>query len=531
MAAIQSRAALHARGFNLSLPMIGFVFGAICTGLPLLVHLYLPLVDLPNHIARLHIAETVGTGPLSRYYTYSNSLVPNSAVDFLWAGLGHPYGAIRFANLVMASYTVNMILSVMVLARVVHGRWTLWSAASALLVYSGPFFWGFQNFVWSLPFCLYGIALWLLLERRATWLRLAVFVPWASFLYLMHFFAFGFLAIALAGRELYTLFTPPDRLLRGLAARVALMLPFILPVFWLVYSLDKPPSPTAGNMITFGGLREHLMMLTSPLFAPNTAEFPALNQLAIAGLLLLAVVFSRQFSKQGPRLILNPLLRGPVIAIGLAAVFAPSWLNGVALVDIRAPALFCVLLIAGTSWQGLCARKATLLTMIFGALILARGVAMERFAAIYETDARNMLNVTETLPPGARLLPLRAPGKQRDTRFYHLQGLLVDQRDVFVPTLFQGVHALKLREEWHTSAHPALAAIDLRFIQDPAYYAMAPGFAQDWEHKFTYALLMDETELPLNPQLERVSSQGRFTLFRILPQNRAKGDLAFPSPD
>lgn len=517
MMANQSANALRLRSFYLSLPMTAFVFGAICTGLPLLLHLYLPLVDLPNHIARLYIAETSGMGPLARYYTYSNVLVPNSAVDFLWEGLGHPFGTVRFANLVMVSYAVNMIASAMVLARVVHGRWTTWSAASALLVYSAPFFWGFQNFVWSLPFCLYGIALWLAMERQATWRRLVIFVPFAALLYLMHFFAFGFLAIAVAGRELQTLWAKRDQLRRMIAIRIVLMLPFILPVFYLAFSLHEAPPSPAGTLTAFGGLTTRLSMLVSPLFSPNTNDFPAMNILSIVGLLLLVLVSSRVLSKQGPRLIIHPVMWGPTIAIGLAVGFAPSWLNGVALVEIRAPTLFCFLLIAGTSWQGLDARKAALLMMAFGAVILARGVAMERFSATYEADVRDMLDVTKALPAGARLLPLRAPGKQKDRRLYHLQGLLVAQRDVFVPTLFQGVHALTLREEWHSSAHPASSAIDIRFIQDPAYSAMAPVFAQDWERKFTYALLMDETDLPLIPQLEKVASQGRFTLFRTTP--------------
>ena len=508
-------ASSRAQSRVVSWPLIAFLFGVACTALPILAHLYLPLVDLPNHIARLHIAETGGLGPLAEYYVYTSKLVPNMAIDLLWRALDHPIEAIHFANLVMASYAVNLIVATMVLARIVHGRWTVWSAAVALIVYNAPFFWGFQNFVWSLPFCLYALALWLVLEQRSTALRATVFVPISGALYLMHFFAFALLAVLVCGRELQTLFEKKEKRLQGFFGRVLLMVPFLLPIIWLLVTLaDAPPSPS-GSYTSFGPLVLRLRMFASPLMAPNAQDFPVLNLLGALGIALLAVIFIQLLRKRGPQLVLASQLRGAVIALAVVALCAPTWLNGVALVDIRAPVLLVAVLFAGSTWRGLGQRHGAILIAIISVLILARGVAFERFAARYNSDVRDMLAVTAKLPAGSRLLPLRGPGDQGDRRFFHLQGLLVDKRDVFVPTLFQGVHTLKLRQKWASYAHPELFAIDMRLVLDKKFSAIAPIFAQDWVHKFNYALLMDKAPAPNDPRLQAIATRGRFTLFSV----------------
>lgn len=517
-----SRAAPRAGTAARSLPLAAFLFAALCTVLPVLGTLHLPLVDLPNHIARLHVAAAPQDGALAAYYAYVPAFVPNAAADLVWRALPVEADPARFAQILMALYTVNLIASAMVLSRALHGRWSAWPAAAGLLVLSGPFFWGFQNFVWSLPFCLYALALWLVMEEgpRRRW-RGAVFVPVAAALYLMHFFAFALLAIAVFGREAQRALEDGGPIVRRGVVLSIRMIPFVLPVVWLAVTLLAGPEAPGSSRTEYGGIAVRLAALVSPLVAPNTVDFRLLDLLAVLGLALLALCLSRMWSPEGPRLVLHPRAKGPAIALAVAAVLAPSWLNGVALVHIRAPVLLVVLLLAGTAWQGLSARHARLLGIAFATLIAARGIAFDRFAAVYAADVADMLAATETLPPGARVLPLRAPGLEPDRRFYHVQALLVAERDVFVPTLFQGVHELRVLERWADHAEPVESAIDLRWVLQPELAAdlARPVFTIDWERKFTHALLLDRTapELTDDPRLEPVARAGRFTLFRIVP--------------
>ncbi len=501
------------------LALWGFLYAVAFTAGPILAHLNLPLVDLPNHIARLHIAGIRPENALSQYYNYKTGLVPNSAVDLIWLGLGMPGDLVRFSNLIMASYAANLIASVMVLGRVVQGRWSLWSASAGLLVFSAPFYWGFQNFVWSLPFVLYGIALWLALGRRAgrARYRFALFVPYAAVLYLMHFFAFGFLAAAILGREVQVAIQgdapPGQRVLHVLVQ----MIPFAIPMVWLLVALgSNPPSP-AGSNTEFGTLSARLQVLLSLAIAPNADDAPALNVLGYLGLSLIAFCGWHVFKRQGRRLVVAPEMKGILLALIVVSVLAPATLNGVAYVQIRAPILVCAVVIASTSWVGLTRQWVLLLVLAFGSLILARGVAFERFAAVYDADVKDMHAATRSLVAGDRVLPLRAEGRRYDRRLYHVQGLMVAERDVFVPTLFQGVHSITLKQAWASHAHPALAAPSVLDAFDPARISTAPVFVQDWTRKFTHILLLDDRHdgLPEDRNVDLVKQVGRFSLYLV----------------
>ena len=217
-------------------------------------------------------------------------------------------------------------------------------------------------------------------------------------------------------------------------------------------------------------------------------------------------------------------MKGPAIALAIAAVLAPSWLNGVALVSIRVPVVLVAVLIAGTSWRGLSVRHGALLALAFAVVISGRGILFDRAAAVYEKEISDLAEVTVELPEGARVLPLRAAGFQQDRRFYHVQGLLVPMRDVFVPTLFQGVHALTVREAWADHAKHDFFSIDLRWlIEDiPETIPNYPVFVRDWDRKFTHAILLDHADheaLDHQPFVP-LKKSGRFTLYKIDPDRR-----------
>lgn len=503
-------------GLPLPLPLLGFIFAALCTSVPILAHLYLPLVDLPNHIARLAVAAMDGTGPLADYYGYSTGFAPNAAVDLIWLGLGSPGSPARFAQGVMAFYAVNLTASVMVLSRIVHGRWSLWSAAGGLLVFNAPFFLGFQNFVFSLPFAIHGLSLWLALEDRAERLRWFLFLPLALTIYLMHLFAFGALAAAVFGRELQRVIEADGPLLRRLMAGTFAMLPFLPPVLALALLMAGNPGDGSLSHTEYGGLASRWDALRAPAMEPPVQGMAWVRWVSIGGFAVLAMALTRLFvpAGSGPRLSFQRRLYGPLAAlIGLSLV-VPEWLQGVAFLHIRFPVMVFALLIAGSAWCGVGIRTGRVFATVLAALLLLKGIAFERFAASYDSDIRDLLSATETLPGGARVLPLRGAGWRGDTRFYQVQGLLVSERDAFVPTLFQHVHGLQVKPEWATYAHPAMFAVDMRYVFDLPEGVQGPDFAQDWEAKFTHILIVDPHELS-HPRVELVTQEGRMSLYRV----------------
>lgn len=501
-------------------PCLAFSFALLCATAPILLHSYLPLVDLPNHIARHHIAA-YGQGALTDYYTYAPSLVPNSAADLVWRFLGHPGDPVLFSSYLMAFYAASFIAATMFLSRILHGGWSVWPAGVALVVFNAPFFWGFQNFVLSVPFCLLALALWLALEDRGSTLRIAVFIPVALGLYLMHFFAFAILCIAAFGREVQRLLAA-DTPHRYRFARLTLaMLPFALPIIWLVFTiLTEPPSP-AGTRTEFGSLIGRWVAFISPFTSWSTHGMPQINQTGSMGFWLFMLCLATFLLRRGPRLSLHPKMRGPAIALMVAMAIAPTWLNGVALVHIRIPLVLVAVLFAATRWRDLEAKQAFVLAAAFATVIGLRSHYMERFVSLHDAEMRDMLQATQSLPAGARLVAARSPGLQRDYRLSHVQAYTVVRNNAFVPTLFQGVHALQLKQQWADYAHPALFAADIRRMLHPDTHPFIPGteFLENWEHKFTHLLLLDPDVLSIqaDPRLTVVAQVGRFTLYSITP--------------
>ena len=112
----------------------GFALVAALCLWPILGNAHLPLVDLPNHMARHFVAANPGTA-LEAYYSYAFSAKGNSAADLLWLTVGrHVLDVYSFSQLVMAAYALNLLGAAMVFGRVVHGldiEITSWSVRAA----------------------------------------------------------------------------------------------------------------------------------------------------------------------------------------------------------------------------------------------------------------------------------------------------------------------------------------------------------------------------------------------------------------
>ncbi len=496
-------------------PVAAFLAVSLAVAAPILIHAALPGVDLPNHIARYAIMADP-TGPLGKYYSVPGyAAVPNSAVDLIWLMTGMSGDPIRFANAIFALYAVNFVASVMVLSRVLQGHWTVWPVVSGFLVYNGAFFWGFQNYLFSVPFAIYGLALWIATERQPTAFRLLIFLPFAAGLYLMHLFAFVALALLAFARELQELIAAGSNWTRRLLERIAMAVPFLLPIIWML----SGPTGEQGTHTSFGDLGERIEALRSPVSTRALDEAPFMTSVGLCGLAILVLCLLTVFRRGGPRLVANRQIVAPALVLLVAAVAAPMWLNGVAYVQIRLPFVVLAVLIAGTSWRGISPRQGAILVAVFATLIGVRSIQFEQYAALNDREIHDLETVLAELPPGSRLLPLRAPGQQGMRRLWQAQAYAVTLRQSFVPTLFLGVHALNVRPEWLEYTNPALFAIDLRRILVPrSERPRTQGtFWKDWEDVFTYALVLDafDPALIADQPLRTVARSGRFTLLKI----------------
>ena len=489
---------------------------------PLMGAQYLPLTDLPNHMARHTImADVAAGGPLAEYYTTQFALVPNSAADLLWRVLGYPGDAVAFSHAVMSFAAINLFLSAVVLARVVHGRWTAWSLATGLMVYNCTFLFGFQNYSFTLPFAIYAFALYLHLEGRSLWLRVVVFTAIAPVLFLMHFFAFGVLGALALGRELQKL--TEQRSLSALPKGLAIGVPFLLPVLWLAYGMLTGPANPAGSHTDFGTLNDRLVRFLTPIFSLADDETGQMNAHAVIMTLALYAALATVLLR-GTGLQMARTMWGPVAVLLAIALLAPVWLAGVAMVDVRFVFVFILIAIAATRWPDMAFGRAALLVVaVLGATGL-RSAQINDWFQMHDAEMTDLVEVlSETVDPGDRVLPVRAPGHFDDERLWHVQGYATATQKAFMPTLFQGVHAVQLREDWtdHATptmhANPACAVFEAAPLEPGSARCRVEAYTQDWPTKFTKVLAMEPLPdaLAASAPIMLAGQVGRFQVYRV----------------
>src|SRR5205085_906242 len=99
-----------------------------------------PLVDYPNHLARMWILLHG-----SENYVTNWHLIPNLAMDLVVPILAQFTGLEMAGRLFIAMTMVLPMIGTLTLHRVLHGRVGLWPLSALLFIYNAALFWGFLN--------------------------------------------------------------------------------------------------------------------------------------------------------------------------------------------------------------------------------------------------------------------------------------------------------------------------------------------------------------------------------------------------
>jgi hypothetical protein len=156
-----------------------------------------PLVDYPNHLARMHLLAEGGDA----FYAVHWAVLPNLAEDLIVPPLARVLPLDIAAKLFLVMIFGLMTGGVIWLNRVASGGWRLWPLLSFLFLYNRILLWGFVNYLFGIGIALCGTALWLTLEKRRWWLRVFVSSVVAFACFLSHIATFGFYALVILGVE------------------------------------------------------------------------------------------------------------------------------------------------------------------------------------------------------------------------------------------------------------------------------------------------------------------------------------------
>ena len=407
----------------------GFVLLLALVLVPLFSVRVAPLLDYPNHLARMHVLADAGrSAALARAYEIRWSLLPNLAMDAVVPLLAQVLPLELAGKLFLGLTLALMAGGTVALHRAAWRAWSFWPLACFLLLYNRILLWGFVNYLIGVGVALMGLALWLGLAGRPR-ARLAAVVATALAAYFCHLVAFGLLVLMIGGVELGALWSAfIARRWRALGARLGAILAPLVPPILLWLAAWRPGPGEGGGLVWANPLRKFDLLYS--VFDNYSRPFDVAGFVVV--LLLLGFGFWRR------RLTLDRRLGHALILLTLVYLVMPARLLGASSVDHRLPVVLALLLVAAIRP----ARWSHRTSLAVGAALLvlfgARLAFVERAWIAADRLYRPILAALDQLPVGARIAVASGPGAASAgaVPLLHLPTYAVITRDAFVSTEF-----------------------------------------------------------------------------------------------
>lgn len=459
------------------------------------------LTDYPNHLARMHILANIDhSEALRRFYQAVWQPIPYLSMDAAFVVLRH-VGTIYDAGRIFVGICVLLpVASVAALHFAVTGRRSLIPTAAFLLCYNKLLYMGFLNYLAAICLATMVFAGWIATAGWPRGRRAALFALLGFLLYLCHLVAFGAYGLMVGMFELSRAVRVGFRPWRTIGLDwLAAALPLV-PVAVAVRSVTMEP-PFVGPIIGYfyGSPLQKLNALLSPVMFDDRS-----GAMVIAGGALVGFAIGHYSG----RLRMAGALQPVVIAVGLMAVCAPTWLLGIFGIDLRLPLLVAILLVGTATFApmvGRWPRRAVLVVIV--ALVLGRTLLVAADMREADRQIAEIRQMLQSLPRGVRLLTIDVSDGDRRLRdgamnvSWHAPLLAVIDRDALVPTLFTMLMVVKFAPDFRQSTtdtgwpYPSLHDLVAGYggKDDPAGDRSAPGggrvYWTGWENKFDYVMI------------------------------------------
>lgn len=491
---------------------LALVIFALVLASPLAVTQIPPLLDYPNHLARMAILAANGADPvLARMYAIQWPIVPNIGIDLTMPPLVRLLGLYAAGKLFVALALALPLLGVALLHRAVFRTVSLWPMAAGLVCANRLFFTGFLNFLIGVGLALLAAALWEFQRSRPAWARVGAAMVAAIAIFFCHLIAlafYGLLLVALEGGACW-------RAKRWPVGRLALVaVPFVVPaILYLRAPIGggHPADPAAGHGLV-ALIRGYYWALAAEPHGLKPlgliGPFLTYNRLFDAGAILLLIVVLVPLAR-ARQVAVAPGMIGALLLLLLLYPLTPFFLMETAWVDQRLPVLAAFVLFAAVSPTPRNPRTAQLVTLAVAAALLARTVEIGFVWAAHDRTLADFRQTIAPVGPGERVLVVQAernadpkamvndPDSVRamlhNDSTMHLPALLVIERKAFWPLLFTA------RTKQPVRVNPPYDSISLPEGElpwvgglaspNPETLRWAPYLA-DWEGKFDWVLLL-----------------------------------------
>jgi hypothetical protein len=362
-----------------------------------------PLVDYPNHLARMHILESENRSPLlNQYYEIHWTVLPNLGMDLVVPILAHVMPLETTGRLFLSLVLCLMASGTVALHVTLHRRWSLWPLLSFLFLYNSVFLWGFLNYLFGVGLALWGFAAWVAWRSGAAARIIPVFTMLATALFFSHIFALGFYGLLVAGFELGQWWTGAVRRPYGHWARA--LAQFLLPCALLLTSplfdtnRENVPSWTRFEANPHGIEFAKPAAVLEAFKGTLRTENLALDRLT--GLALMALVLGGAWTR---RLSVLPAMIGPLGLVTLATWLMPANIVTGSYVEIRLPVALVLLAIASSDFLVRDPRKIAALAMVLCSLFAVRMSAITVHWREANRQYAEFFEAIEHVPPGSRI--------------------------------------------------------------------------------------------------------------------------------
>ena len=488
-----------------------------------------PLVDYPNHLARMWILVHSKEIPeLALNYDIHWRILPDLAMDLVVTTLSRVIPVEEAGRLFIAMTMLALVGGTLTLYRVLHGRLEIWPICSVLFIYNAALFWGFVNCLFATGLYLFAFSGWIATRDWRGGPRILTFSAVASFLLLLHLFAFGLYGLSVVAYELAAGTNVQRMSPRRLVEWGVAYLQFLPGIILWYASLAHSGSTST----SYGDFVAKLYALISPFtFAHQPVALDRIIGLLISLFLMLSIL-SRTLK-------LVPEMRFVLAAMIVTAVLMPNRMSGSWNADIRLPVALPFVAIASSRLE---ASRKSMVGLFAVAGLIALGLrvwAVSQSWCDYNRWYTEFRAASAAIMPGKRLLVVAAPtlgqelklpgvpaalAKPQWVTFSHMGALAVIDRAVFFPYLFTGWTTIDVTPRNELVSEREALPISPEVLASSTTLESTPEVAsekrywQNWPETFDFVLWMDSSgaRKPEFKQLRLLNSGSFFDIYRVV---------------
>ena len=517
-----------------------FVLSSIIT-LPFIFVDVPPILDYPNHLARIYILSLdIPKSAFAGIYAPNWKMIPDLAMDVIVLGMLKVTTLYTAGKVALALALLLPVIGTVAYSRSQFGRFDLWSYGSFVVAYNALFILGFVNQLISFGLALLTLAAYLALVKQNWLLAHLVAALLAVLVFFSHVLGLAVLLVMLSLHKLERVlgFWPLFRQMAGRALAEGAGLAAIALGPLLLYVLSD--FSQKGGVVVWTSAEDKLRWVLSPLLSYSAlASFFALGCIALSLMLI---------ARYG-RFRLSLPTCAAFAAIFLAFPYLVMGMKGASHIDIRLLCFAGFLFFCAFVPENLPRRWALTIAGLLLAATVTRTVEVGTAWWEQRQDLADLRWTIAPVPPRGKVLVAIAPGPGHFSywagdpsllpphpisrymafagmpTYAHMPALLVMERNAFWPLLFVSAeqHPLRVTDEYRDLSNPSglPPSMLLLGLDDMPYYDLDKfPYLENWPAHFDYLLVLNSGIfgdmshfLPDNLQFLRQTSIG--ALYRV----------------